>query len=131
RLHRLTSVAACQSPGSRSCPRLAPSVILARGRVCALRPWDSAPVRCHGPERGSTGGGGRPRSFPSDPPTSRALRASVLSCPLGAREAGVSGDRCALCRKGNLPVSPSSYPFALGLAAEGSCPCGQSVSVSL
>jgi len=32
---------------------------------------DSDPVRRQGPERGSTGGGGRPRSFPSGPPLSR------------------------------------------------------------
>jgi len=37
-------------------------------RVCARPAPDSDPVRRHGPERGSTGGGGRPRSFPSGPP---------------------------------------------------------------
>jgi hypothetical protein len=36
-------------------------------RVRARRMSDSDPVRHHGPECGSTGGGGRPRSFPSGP----------------------------------------------------------------
>ena len=36
-------------------------------RVCARPPVDSDPVCRLGPERGATGGGGRPRSFPSGP----------------------------------------------------------------
>src|SRR5919201_967647 len=40
-----------------------------RRRVRARPATDSDPVRRHGPERGSTGGGGRPRSFPSGPPS--------------------------------------------------------------
>ena len=43
-------------------------VILRTWRVCARPAPDSDPVRRQGPERGSTGGGGRPRSFPSGPP---------------------------------------------------------------
>ena len=62
------SPGACQSPMPRSWRVGARSVILGFGRVCARPASDSDPVRCHGPERGSTGGGGRPRSFPSDPP---------------------------------------------------------------
>ena len=37
-------------------------------RVCARPPVDSDPVCRLGPERGATGGEGRPRSFPSGPP---------------------------------------------------------------
>src|SRR5256714_155721 len=43
-------------------------VILRPRRVRARPAMDSDPVRRQGPERGSTGGGGRPRSFPSGPP---------------------------------------------------------------
>src|SRR5881396_634723 len=43
-------------------------VILRERRVRARPASDSDPVRRHGPERGSTRGGGRPRSFPSGPP---------------------------------------------------------------
>src|SRR5206468_11230691 len=48
-------------------PRLCESYSNLR-RVCARPAMDSDPVCRQGPERGSTGGGGRPRSFPSGPP---------------------------------------------------------------
>src|SRR5919204_2216035 len=43
-------------------------------RVRARPAPDSDPVRRQGPERGSTGGGGRPRSFPSGPPSPPEVR---------------------------------------------------------
>src|SRR5436190_16626952 len=46
-------------------------------RVRARPAPDSDPVRRHGPERGSTGGGGRPRSFPSGPPLIRTKPGSA------------------------------------------------------
>src|SRR6185437_6460645 len=52
----------------RGCDFPRPFVILTEWRVRARPAPDSDPVRRHGPERGSTGGGGRPRSFPSGPP---------------------------------------------------------------
>ena len=52
---------------ARSCRRDDAFVILICWRVCARPAPDSDPVRRHGPERGSTRGGGRPRSFPSGP----------------------------------------------------------------
>src|SRR5215216_6832003 len=52
---------------SLASPPPAASVILNSRRVCARPASNSDPVRRHGPERGSTGGGGRPRSFPSGP----------------------------------------------------------------
>src|SRR6266511_5326022 len=58
----------------RGCRRACPFVILRKRRVCARPAPDSDPVRRHGPERGSTGGGGRPRSFPSGPPLREAKR---------------------------------------------------------
>src|SRR5436305_7240499 len=49
--------------------RLAPACVILRERRVRARPAsDSDPVRRHGPERGSTGEGGRPRSFFSGPP---------------------------------------------------------------
>src|SRR6476619_4024044 len=52
---------------ARGCDFWRPFVILTEWRVRARPARDSDPVRRHGPERGSTGGGGRPRSFPSGP----------------------------------------------------------------
>ena len=56
----------------------------AKRRVRARPAPDSDPVRRQGPERGSTGGGGRPRSFSSGPPLlsseiRRASRAMMIS----------------------------------------------------
>src|SRR6266508_1522647 len=53
---------------ARGCSTADSFVILRTWRVCARPAPDSDPVRRQGPERGSTGGGGRPRSFPSGPP---------------------------------------------------------------
>ena len=55
----------------RCCRHAGPFVILTRWRVRARPAPDSDPVRRQGPERGSTGGGGRPRSFSSGPPHRR------------------------------------------------------------
>ena len=57
-----------------------------RERVCARPASDSDPVRRHGPERGETGGGGRPRSFPSGPlaGTALELREPLELAPAGA-----------------------------------------------
>src|SRR6267143_3992158 len=52
----------------RCCRHAWAFVILTRWRVRARPAPDSDPVRRQGPERGSTGGGGRPRSFSSGPP---------------------------------------------------------------
>src|SRR5437764_481552 len=64
-----------------------PSVILPRRRVRARPAPDSDPVRRHGPERGSTGGGGRPRSFPSGPPRAKPAAGRLG----GSRRAGEAG----------------------------------------
>src|SRR5580765_4194303 len=77
---------------ARGCDFWRPFVILTEWRVRARPAPDSDPVRRHGPERGSTGGGGRPRSFPSGPPLivgiRRALRGMMIptiSSPIDAR----------------------------------------------
>src|SRR5580765_7755506 len=59
---------------ARGCDFWRPFVILTEWRVRARPAPDSDPVRRHGPERGSTGGGGRPRSFPSGPPLIVGIR---------------------------------------------------------
>jgi hypothetical protein len=62
---------------ARGCDFSRPFVILTEWRVRARPAPDSDPVRRHGPERGSTGGGGRPRSFPSGPPLSSGIRRAL------------------------------------------------------
>src|SRR6476646_8903923 len=59
---------------ARGCDFWRPFVILTEWRVRARPAPESDPLRRHGPELGSTGGGGRPRSFPSGPPLSSGIR---------------------------------------------------------
>src|SRR5437867_3843472 len=85
-------------------------VILRRRRVRARPASDSDPVRRHGPERGSTGGGGRPRSFPSGPllreakrragraEDGRAGKAGTASM-VGVASDALAARRCALGSK--------------------------------
>src|SRR5580765_1982860 len=77
---------------ARGCDFSRPFVILTEWRVRVRPAPDSDPVRRHGPERGSTGGGGRPRSFPSGPPliveirrASRGMMISTISPPIDVR----------------------------------------------
>src|SRR6267378_3533264 len=64
--------------------RLRPFVILSKRRVRARPAPDSDPVRRHGPERGSTGEGGRPRSFLSGPPISLTRNAGAVRAVAGS-----------------------------------------------
>src|SRR5581483_7361159 len=54
----------CKSPGRKA----GPCAILTHGGSMLVRRRIQTPSVANGPERGSTGGGGRPRSFPSGPP---------------------------------------------------------------
>ena len=76
---------------ARGCDFSRPFVILTEWRVRARPAPDSDPVRRHGPERGSTGGGGRPRSFSSGPPSRRRnparIRAVTICRPVSPLEA--------------------------------------------
>jgi hypothetical protein len=65
----------------------------AKRRVCARPATDSDPVRRQGPERGSTGGGGRPRSFPSGPPLFVRCNARCRAVPVGPRSRQGAGRR--------------------------------------
>ncbi len=84
-------------------------------RVCARPASDSDPVRRHGPERGSTGGGGRPRSFPSGPPLRAAQRRAGRAEDGRAGEAGTAFkvDIARECRRGP-PPSRSAVPGRSG-----------------
>src|SRR6478735_1518244 len=68
---------------ARGCDFWRPFVILTEWRVRAGPAPDLDPVPRHGPERGSPGGGGRPRSSPSSPPLiveiRRASRGMMIS----------------------------------------------------
>ena len=66
RLRRLVASPTWRRPATRSFCR--PHGSYSARRVCARPATDSDPVCRLGPERGATGGEGRPRSFPSGPP---------------------------------------------------------------
>src|SRR5439155_22316682 len=78
-------------------------------RVCARPAADSDPVRRQGPERGSTGGGGRPRSFPPGPPQPFGCGGPggfLTAAPAKLARPLVSSPRAATTRRGrNVPSS--------------------------
>ena len=82
--------------------------ILDSRRVCARPAADSDPVRRQGPERGSTGGGGRPR-IPSGPPHHTRRTTSICCHWLRPLRLAPHGRARRPCRRRKTPSRPAGH----------------------